>query len=382
MFSQSNIFKMKKLISRVMISILTIIVLLAVAVFIFLQQPKFGKMPSGERLARIQKSPNFRDGSFQNLNPTPDLTEGVSYYAVMKEFIFGEKKRVKPTDVIPSTKIDLLHLDPAKDVLVWFGHSSYFIQIDGKKILVDPVLSGAASPISFTTKAFQGTDAYTVEDLPAIDYLFISHDHWDHLDYDTVMKLKSKVGKVICGLGTGEHFESWGFDKNIIIEKDWNEEIILDNGFVAHTAPARHFSGRGILRNRALWTSFALKTPTFNLFIGGDSGYDNHFAQIGKNYGPFDLAILENGQYDKSWKYIHMMPEEVLQAAKDLGAKRLFPVHSSKFALGNHAWDEPLRRITEGNKSVNMPLITPIIGEQVNLKDSTQTFEQWWVGVE
>ncbi len=373
---------MKKLISRIMIALLSIVALFAVAVYVFLQQPMFGKIPSGERLARIQKSPNFRDGSFQNLNPTPDLTEGVTYYAVMKEFFFGEKKRVIPTDVIPSTKIDLLHLDPSEDILVWFGHSSYFLQIDGKKILVDPVLSGAASPISFTTKAFKGTDVYTVADLPAIDYLFISHDHWDHLDYETVLKLKSKVGKVICGLGTGEHFESWGFDTNKIIEKDWNEEVILDNGFIVHTAPARHFSGRGMLRNRALWTSFAFKTPTTSIFIGGDSGYDTHFAEIGKYYGPFDLAILENGQYDKSWKYIHMMPEEVLQAAKDLRAKRLFPVHSSKFALGNHAWDEPLKRITAANKSVKMPLITPIIGEKVSLKDTTQSFKQWWVGVE
>jgi L-ascorbate metabolism protein UlaG (beta-lactamase superfamily) len=364
-----------------MITTVSIIFIFILAVFVFMQQAQFGKAPDGVRLERIRKSPHYKDGAFHNLNNTPDLTEGVSYYAVMKEFLFSEKKRNVPGDLIPSRKSDLLSLDPDKDILVWFGHSSYFIQIDGKRILVDPVLSGGASPLWFTTRAFKGTDAYTVEELPDIDYLFISHDHWDHTDHETLLKLKSKVKKVICGLGTGEHFEYWGYDKNMIIENDWNEETVLDNGFIVNTVPARHFSGRGFQRNKSLWVSFVLQTPTMKIFIGGDSGYDTHFAEIGKRFGPFDLVMLENGQYDKSWKYIHMMPEEVLQAAKDLNAKRLFPVHSSKFALANHAWDQPLKRITELNKDVNMPLITPMIGEQVNLKDSMQSLSQWWVGL-
>ena len=303
------------------VSILLIIVLLVAIIFLFMQQAKFGKKPSGERLERIKKSPNYKNGSFQNLNNTPSLSEEATYYGVMKEFIFGEKLRIKPIDDIPFKKINLLELNQSENILVWFGHSSYFMQLDGKTILVDPVLSGAASPIKATTKAFRGTDAYAVADFPEIDYLFISHDHYDHLDYETIMRLKPKVKKVICSLGTAEHFEHWGFDKNNIIEKDWNEKIDLDEGFIAYTAPARHFSGRGFLRNRALWTSFVLQTPTNKIFIGGDSGYDTHFAEIGKTYGGFDLVILENGQYDKSWKYIHMIPEEVVQAAKDLNAK-------------------------------------------------------------
>ncbi len=365
-----------------MIIFLTVIVGFTIAVYIFMQQPKFGHVPSGERLERIKKSPHYKDGSFRNLSQTPDLTEGVSYYAVMKEFFFSEKKRVKPTDTIPHTKTNFLSLDPKEDVLVWFGHSSYFIQMDGKKILVDPVMSGTASPLSFTTPSFLGTDTYTPDDLPEIDYLFISHDHWDHVDHETLQTLKPKIKKIITGLGTGEHFEYWGFDKNIIFEEDWNTEIKLDSGFVVNTVPARHFSGRGFSRNKALWTSFVLQTPTSKIFIGGDSGYDTHFAEIGKKFGPFDLVMLENGQYDKSWKYIHMMPDEVLQAAKDLQAKRLFPVHSSKFALANHAWDDPLKRITEFNKSVGLPLVTPIIGERVNLKDTAQIFSKWWEGIE
>ncbi|WP_435355107.1 MBL fold metallo-hydrolase [Emticicia sp. SJ17W-69] len=364
------------------ISILAIIVLLTIAIFLFMQQAKFGKTPAGERLERIKKSPNYKDGSFKNLSFTPDLAEGVTYYSVMKEFIFGKKVRLKPIDEIPHTKVDLLHLKSDENILVWFGHSSYFMQLDGKTFLVDPVLSGAASPIKFTTPSFKGTDVYIVADFPNIDYLFISHDHYDHLDYETIMLLKPKVKKIITGLGTGEHFESWGFDLKTVIEEDWNTKIELEKGFVAYTTPARHFSGRGFSRNRALWTSFVLQTPTNKIYIGGDSGYDTHFAEIGKTYGGFDLAILENGQYDKSWKYIHMMPEEVVQAAKDLKAKRLFPVHSSKFALGNHPWDEPLNRVSNAAEKENFPIITPIIGQKVNLGDSTQTFGKWWKNVQ
>ncbi len=364
-----------------MIIFISILIVLSVTVWGFMRQAKFGRHPSGERLERNKKSPNYKNGSFENLSNTPMLTEGAGHFAVMKEFLFGEKKRNKPLDAIPSIKTNLLLLTPDQDVLVWFGHSSYFIQLDGKKILVDPVLSGAASPLAFTTRAFIGTEAYSPGDFPEIDYLFISHDHWDHIDYETLIKLRTKIKKVICGLGTGEHFESWGFASNIIIERDWNETIILDSGFTAHTVPARHFSGRGFTRNQSLWTSFVLKTPTMKIFIGGDSGYDKHFAEVGKAFGPFDLVILENGQYNKSWKYIHMMPDEVLQAAKDLHAKRLFPVHSSKFALSLHAWDDPLKQITEFNKAVRLPLVTPMIGEPVKLKDSTQKFSEWWVGI-
>jgi len=194
-------------------------------------------------------------------------------------------------------------------------------------------------------------------------------------------KLRPKIGKIICGLGIAQHFEYWGYDKNKIIEKDWNEEIILEDGFTAYTTPARHFSGRGFSRNKALWLSFVLQTPSMKIFLGGDSGYDTHFAEIGKKFGTFDLVILENGQYDRKWKYIHMTPSEVVQAAKDLNAKKLFPVHSGKFALARHAWDEPLKNVTELSKASGIELITPMIGEQVNLKEEGQKFSEWWKGI-
>jgi len=360
-----------------MIIALLIITILVATVYLFMQQPQFGKIPSGERLERIKKSPNYKDGAFQNLNHTPDLTEGATFLSVMKEFLFSKNEAKKPNQLVPSTKTDLLHLNPIEDVIVWFGHSSYFMQIDGKRILVDPVLSGSASPISFTTKAFKGTDMYSPDDFPEIDYLFISHDHWDHLDYKTIMKLKPKIKKIICGLGTGAHFEHWGFDTDMIIEQDWNETIVLDNGFKVHTVSARHFSGRGFTRNKALWMSYVLQTPTAKIFIGGDSGYDNHFGDIGNEFGPFDLAILENGQYDKSWKYIHMMPHEVIEAVKDLKAKTLFPVHSGKFVLANHDWNEPLTKIAALAEGNDFSLMTPQIGEKTDLKQSVK-FNNWW----
>ncbi|HET7361620.1 MAG TPA: MBL fold metallo-hydrolase [Salinimicrobium sp.] len=357
---------------------LSIIVLLCLLGFAYLQHPKFGKLPTGERKKRVENSPNFRDGQFQNLHKTADLTEGTTYFNVIKKFLFEKNKRAEPGEPIPAIKTNLHDLDPGKNVLIWFGHSSYYLQIDGKTILVDPVFSGSASPMPFGTKAFKGTRIYSAEDIPEIDYLFISHDHWDHLDYETILKLKPKIKKVITGLGTGEHFETWGYKKEILIEKDWNEQINLGEGFIVHTVPARHFSGRSLKRNPVLWTSFVLQTPGTKIFIGGDSGYDTHFAEIGRKFGPFDLAILENGQYNTAWRYIHMLPEETLKAARDLQAKKLIPIHNSKFCLSLHAWDEPLKKITTLQKDQNLHILTPKIGEKVFINDDGQIFSEWF----
>lgn len=344
-----------------------------------MQQSKFGKAPSGARLERIKQSANFKNGKFQNQRHTPALTEGYGYAGVMYEFFFKKRPGRIPANLIPSTKTDLLHLSLSEDVLVWFGHSSYFIQINGKRILVDPVFSGNASPIPGSNKAFKGTDRYTVDELPPIDYLFLSHDHYDHVDHQTLLLLKNKTKRIFCGLGVGAHLEHWGFDMNHVEEKDWNEETLLDFGMKMYTKPTRHFSGRGFTRNNTLWLSFLIETPSMKIYIGGDSGYDTHFKEIGNKHGPIDLAILENGQYDIKWKYIHLLPHEVLLAAQDLKAKRLFPVHSSKFAMANHAWDEPLIKLTELNQKVHMPLVTPIIGELVYLNDTSQQFKHWWI---
>jgi len=363
-----------------MVVILYILILISGITVLILNQSKFGKPATDARLSRIQKSPNFRDGQFQNLSFTPTFAEDVSKWEMIRDGIFKISKRKAPTTALPSVKTNLKNLPPEKNVLVWFGHSSYFMQIDGKKILVDPVFSGHASPFSFMVKSFKGTDVYQPEDFPEIDYLFITHDHWDHLDYKTVLKLMPKVDRIISGLGTGEHLEYWGFDPAKIIEKDWNESAVLDSGFQITATPGRHFSGRSFKRNESIWCSFVLQTPSKKIFIGGDSGYDTHFAKIGAEHGPFDLALLECGQYNKSWKYIHMMPEQTVQAAIDLKAKNLMPVHWGKFALSLHAWDEPIERVTKEASRLVIPLVHPMIGEMVDLDQFGVTAE-WWKGI-
>ena len=361
-----------------MITLLIIAALFAVAVFIFMQQPQFGKAPSGERLERIQKSPHYKNGAFDNVSFTPQLAEDASKTKVMFRFLFGKNGHAKPQQKFKFTKTNLKNLNSNQNIYVWMGHSSYFIQIDGKKILVDPVFSGNASPVSFTTKAFDGADLYSAEDIPELDYLIISHDHWDHLDYETVKKLHPKVKQVITGLGTGEHLEYWNYDPKKIIELDWGENFDLGNGFKVYAETARHFSGRTFKRNQAIWASFVFETPKRKIYIGGDSGFDDHFEKIGNKYGGFDLAILENGQYNKDWRYIHMMPEEFLIAAKNLRTKRVIAVHNSKFELALHSWKEPLEKITTLNEKENQRLITPKIGEMVHWEDDAKVYEKWW----
>ncbi|TPG34012.1 MBL fold metallo-hydrolase [Flavobacterium pectinovorum] len=363
--------------------VITILIILIAILSFFLLHPRYGKRPSGERLALIQKSPQYKNGKFENINPTPELAEGYGYFDVISDFLFKKVDRKVPTDIIPSIKTNLLELDINEDVLVWFGHSSYFIQLEGKRFLIDPVFSGNASPIIGTTKAFKGTDIYTADDLPEIDYLLITHDHYDHLDYTTIMELKPKIKKIVCPLGVGSHFEFWKFPTENIIEKDWYEKVALDQNITLYTTPSRHFSGRSIKRCNTLWTSFVLETKDFKMYLGGDSGYDTHFAEIGAKYGPFDIALIDNGQYNPAWKYIHNLPEDVIKAMKDLNTKRVFPVHSSKFSLSLHPWDEPLIKITELNAASQnpIPLVTPMIGELVELKNEKQEFKQWWKGV-
>lgn len=365
-----------------MIILFSVALLLTLAIFLYMQKPEFGKAPSGDRLVLIKQSPNFKDGKFQNIHFTPMLTEGYTFSGLIYNQIFKKFPRRKPVDSIPSVKTNLFELPADDNILIWFGHSSYFMQIEGKRFLVDPVFSGNASPLPGTNRSFKGTDIYNASDIPPVDYLLITHDHYDHLDYETAIALKNKVKTVVCGLGVGASLEYWGYDRNKIIEKDWNESIALDSGMMLHITSARHFSGRGFSRNNTLWVSYLLQTPKLKIFMGGDGGYDTHFAQIGNQFGPIDLAILDNGQYNPAWKGIHEMPHETLKAALDLKAKRLFPVHSSKFMLAQHPWDEPLIEITKLNKSYSIPLVTPIIGQMVNLNDAHQTFTEWWKGID
>ncbi len=338
---------------------------------------KFGKYPDSKRKEWFREFPNYQDRKFQNPVPTPPLAEGENMLKILWRF-FGKYPDTMPKHPIPHVDTDLKNLDPGENVLVWFGHSSYFIQVDGRRFLIDPVFSGNASPVPGSMKAFPGSDHYQAEDMPQIDYLLISHDHWDHLDYPTIRKLKNKVGQVICGLGVARHFEYWNWDTEKLTEKNWYDQVDLGNDFSITLTPARHFSGRLFKRNASLWTSFVLKTPTKNLFLGGDSGYSPHFKAIGEQFGPFDLAVLECGQYNPQWPYIHSFPEDLLLEAADLKARHFMPVHHSKFKLSNHPWYEPLQRVTIAAEKENKPVTTPRIGEKVYLDCLEKVWEKWW----
>ena len=362
-------------IKRILLVPLLLVVFITVTGMIILNQAQFGQLPKGERLERVKSSPNYIDGEFRNFKETPVLTSNKGSFSTMLDFVFSKRTNSSPDEEIPVVKTELKTLNRKEDVLVWFGHSSYFLQIQGKTFLVDPVFSGYASPFSFFNKAFKGTNVYSAKDFPEIDYLIITHDHWDHLDYTTILDLTPKVKNVICGLGVGQYFEYWGYDNSIISELDWYEAVNLGDMELTAT-PARHYSGRGLKRNQTLWVSYILKTANYNLFLGGDSGYDTFYNEIGEKFGPFDMAILEQGQYNQDWNLIHLLPEQVFETARHLKAKRILPVHNSKFALARHAWDEPLKNITQSPD--NIPVVTPFIGEVVYLADKQQTFSQWW----
>ena len=342
----------------------------------YVNLPKFGHLPDEISMAKIMKSPHQTNGKFHNLHPTEKMTGEGGGFAVMWDFWFGNHPDTKPNKDIPAIKTDLKKLPIDEDLLVWFGHSSYYFQLNGKRYLVDPVFSNNASPLPHNVVPFGGTNIYTADDMPKIDYLIITHDHYDHLDYETILALKPKVKHVITGLGVGSHFRYWGYDKNIIQEMDWNESIDIDGGKL-YALPARHFAGR-LFENRTLWTSYLLESNGYKLFIGGDSGYDDHLKMIGDKFGSIDFALLEAGQYDKNWRYIHEMPEEFIQSATDIKAKRIIPVHNSKFSICNHTWYDPLDKISELAANTDLNIITPKIGEVVELKNNSQQFTAWW----
>jgi len=371
----------KEKIYRMMWIILSVVILLATAVIIFIDQPKFGRTPRAERMERIKASPNYRDGKFQNLHVTQQITSDRGFFGSLMDFVFRNSKSLRPHESLPVVKTDLRKLNKKEDLLVWFGHSTYLMQVDGKRMLVDPVFY-EASPVSFINKPFKGVDVYSPEDIPDIDFLIISHDHWDHLDHKTVTALKDRIKTVICPLGVGEHFEYWGFAKDRIVELDWNENATLEDGFTVYCLPARHFSGRGLSPNQTLWASFLMQTPSQRIYVAGDGGYDTHFAEIGEQFPGIDLAVLENGQYDQDWKYIHLLPEQLAQTAKDLKAKKVFTVHNSKYALAKHAWQQPLNTVEEVIEKDSLNFITPMMGEVVSLRDSSQVFQRWWENLE
>jgi L-ascorbate metabolism protein UlaG (beta-lactamase superfamily) len=366
---------------RVATAVLGVLALAALGGVAWLQHPQFGKQPDGEHLARIVLSPHYSNGAFRNRVDTPMLTTDQSRLSLMLSNAFGEKSATRPPGPLPTVRTDLRELDVSQDLVVWLGHSSYFVQLAGQRILVDPVFSTNASPVPGTNRAFDGTSLYTADDMPDIDVLLITHDHYDHLDYPSIRALQPRVRQVIVGLGVGAHFEVWGYDMRTVREADWGAVVVPTPQLQIHVAPARHYSGRTFSRDRSLWVGYALISPERRLFFSGDSGYGPHFAEIGERLGPFDWAGLDAGQYDPRWAYIHMNPEQAAQAAEDLRAKALTPAHAGRFSISPHAWDDPFKRIAAASSGRAYALWTPEIGRPVHLDGRAQAFSHWWEAV-
>jgi L-ascorbate metabolism protein UlaG (beta-lactamase superfamily) len=343
-------------------------------VFLFMQQKSFGQKPLK---ANLIKSANYKNGKFQNIEKTNVMLEEANFWKMSKMF-FAKHPNTSPDSALPTIKTDLKILDNDKVEIVWFGHSSYLIKIDSFTILVDPFLSKRASPVSWAgVKTFEGTNIYTAEDFPKIDVLLTTHDHYDHLDYKTILQLQSKTKKYVTPIAVGGHLAQWGVPVNDITELDLWDSVDVSPEIKIIATPARHFSGRGFKRDQTLWASYVIVTPKYKIYVGGDSGYGKHFAEIGAKYGPFDLALLESGQYGKYWPNIHMLPEETVKAAADLQAKVLMPVHWGRFKLSVHPWTEPITRvINEANKN-NIKVTTPMIGEKVVFGESFPN-QKWW----
>ncbi len=366
----------------ILIALAAMAVAIICGVAIFLQTPRFGGKLRGERLERALRSPNYRDGQFHNRGSADgNQSEENGGSRVLSSIAPREGE-------IPVVHCDLQALDREQDAIVWFGHSSYLLQVDGVRFLIDPVFY-VASPVRFINRPFPGINVFSPADIPETDYLVITHDHWDHLDQRTVKELSPKVGRVICPLGVGAHFERWGYAAERLIELDWGETACLNNviqtesrgievaganpsrEFSVECLPAQHFSGRGLHRNATLWASYMLRTPGGCIYLSGDGGYGPHFREIGRRYPSIRLAILENGQYNELWRPIHIMPDALPRVIEDLGTPEMvITVHHSKYALSRHPWDEP-RRTEESLMKSGVNLVQLRIGEIHPLQSSS-----------
>lgn len=359
--------------------IITLIIIAAagLGLAIFLNRPVFGKSPQAKDLERMPQSVHYRAGRFENpggIEPDMNIWKALK---LLPEWLNSKGK--EPDWDLPfeaKTPQDFSLVDSVVQ-LTWFGHSTFLVQIGKKRLLLDPMLGQASAPVSFMTKRFS-TLPIQAEDLPFIDAVLFSHDHYDHLDYPSILKLKDKVGHFFVPLGLGSHLKHWGVAESKITELDWWQEIQFFNLTFVCT-PAQHFSGRGLGdRNKTLWASWVILSEKTRLFFSGDSGYFDGFTKIGNQYGPFDVCLLECGQYNERWQEIHMMPEETLQAHLDLKGKILIPIHWGAFNLALHTWTDPVERLLKAAENhPEIKVSTPIIGETVKLSTSIpQT--TWW----
>jgi len=345
----------------------------------FLQQPQFGQPPSAKLKKEFLKSKNYNGKTFQNKD---GITVHANFFTIMKllpQWLNGKVEKV-PSNKIQVVKINKDEFINFSDSLIritWFGHSTVIIEIDGKKIMIDTMLGKSPSPVSFFSKRFFDGLPLEIKDIPTLDAVIISHDHYDHLDYLTILDIKDKVGHFYVPFGVGSHLVKWGVDESKITELDWWDEVEYKNMKFVCT-PAQHFSGRSLNdRNKTLWCSWVIVGKSGKLFFCGDSGYSENFTKIGEKYGPFDLCMMECGQYNDLWKEIHILPEEAVQANIDLKGKVLMPIHWGAFSLSLHKWNEPVERLIKEAQIKNVIITTPMVGESIII-DQKYPNSKWW----
>lgn len=364
------------------ISLLGLIGILAIAYMLFVNlYPSFGGDISKSKQNELSQSPNYKNGQFVNEKDVPKDLSFLETLKLAKYFFFTEVPNGRPKENIEVYRIDRQEVaNYVGDTrLIWFGHSAFLLQLKGKNILIDPMFGQVAAPHDWLgSDRFSKEMPIAVDELPKIDAVLISHDHYDHLDYGSIKKLKDKVERFYVPLGVSVHLEAWGIEKDRIEELDWWQGASYGSlKFVC--TPAQHFSGRKFNnRQSTLWASWVIVANDERIFFSGDSGYATHFEEIGEKYGPFDLAMMECGQYNQRWGDIHMMPEETAQAGIDLGARAIMPIHWGAFKLALHDWTDPIERVLKKGKDLNIPIVTPRIGQPLILKDTLDVYDNWW----
>ena len=336
-----------------------------------------------EREKRMQNSLHYKDGEFLNPIEVPMLAPG-STWKMIKKYTVIPRIDPKPTGQLPIKPVqqsDWTKLDNESFLFAWLGHSSLLIAVEGKTILVDPVLEERASPFSWVGPKRFHPAPVTVNQLPPIDVVLITHDHYDHLEESTMRQLDNKTNLFLVPLGIGELLEEWGIAPGKIIELDWWADHKMGPlHFIA--TPALHYASRGLFDgNERLWCSWVVKGQNRKLFISGDSGYFDGFKKIGDQLGPFDTTFLKIGSYDETWKQIHMTPEEAVQQHLDLRGNVLVPLHWATFDLGLHPWYEPVERMLTSARNKEIRFITPVIGQQININRLPEV-NLWWRGVD
>ena len=372
---------MIKILKKMGLIIMILLLLLFLTIVLFLNfSPEFGGSATKEQKAIYVKSENYEEGKFVN---EQDVKLDMSFSDMRKSLVgfFNPIPNTIPKNDILVKSLDSMDIVTYKDKtrLIWFGHSTFLIQMEQTNILIDPMFGKVPAPHPMLgTNRFSKKLPIEIEKLPNIDAVLISHDHYDHLDYGSIQKLKDKVNMFYVPLGVGAHLAEWDIPSDRIIELDWWQEAKVENLTFTCT-PAQHFSGRGLTdRSNTLWSSWVIQSESESVFFSGDSGYGPHFKEIGAKFGPFDFAMMECGQYNELWSEIHMFPEETAQAALDVKAKMVMPIHWGAFKLGMHSWTEPVERFSLKAKELNVNLIIPRIGEEIKITNNSNNDPSWW----